>query len=324
MQKSSKGAVAATVVITLLSLLVWVLLIATLSDLGHSDAAGNGMAEAFAGIEIVVLWVMLGILLLVTGIAGAMPLPAVLAAVILLPASGGAALIALGLLSSNDVPPFLWPIVVPALVPPLIIGFSVWTLVPKSRAIPAEFAIGAAWGTTLVLCLALWPMQQMRDRYEEHLAALDAKWADDFARLAPDAPLWEWTPFLDTHDYTREDAVLHAIGKLDRRQADAEVMLDRGDFPLRYLGSMELDPTQSICDKARALLRRQVPPLILATANSKPYANIFSQVEAALSAMRWLSSHGCPCVAEATAWEAMARNYRDANFDVVELKEMHQ
>jgi hypothetical protein len=324
MPTPSKGAVAAAAVISLLGLLMWAAMIATLSDLGHSDAAGNGMAEAFAGIEIVVLWVLLGILLLVTGIAGVMPWPGVIAAVVLLPASGGAALLALDLLSNNDVPPFLWPIVVPVLAPPLVIAFSFWTLLPSLRAIPTRLAVGVAWGATLALCLALWPMQQMRDRYDAHLAALDAKWADDFARLAPDAPLWERTPFLDTRDYTHVDTVLLGIGKLDRRQADAELMLERGDFPLRYLGSMELDPTQEFCDKARALLRRQVPPLILTTANSKPYMDIFSQVEAALSAMRWLSSHGCPCASEAAAWEAMAKNYRDANFDVVELKEMHE
>jgi hypothetical protein len=99
-------------------------------------------------------------------------------------------------------------------------------------------------------------------------------------------------------------------------------MLERGDFPLGFLGRIDLAPTPAICDKARALLRRQVAPLVLQTPKSKPFSEIAWPVANALAAMRWLVGHDCSCDDESQAWEAMAKGYRDTNFDVVELREL--
>jgi len=99
-------------------------------------------------------------------------------------------------------------------------------------------------------------------------------------------------------------------------------MLERGDFPLGFLGRLDLTPTPSICDKARALLRRQVQPLVLQTPNSKRFSEIAWPVANALAAMKWLVGHDCSCDAESQAWETMASAYRDTNFDVVELREL--
>ena len=118
MRTVPKGALIASVIISVVILLVWMLQVASLTGLGHSDAAGNGMAQGFTALEIILLWVMLAILLLVTGVAGRMPWPAAVAAMVLLPASGVAAMSALDLLADNDTPPYLWPIITPALVPP--------------------------------------------------------------------------------------------------------------------------------------------------------------------------------------------------------------
>jgi len=78
------------------------------------------------------------------------------------------------------------------------------------------------------------------------------------ARVPANAPLWDWTPFLDTQDSTRRAKVLDSIRSIDQRQAQAEAMLDRGDFPIGHLGSFDLDPTPALCEKARSLLRRPV------------------------------------------------------------------
>jgi hypothetical protein len=323
MPTASKTAIAASAVISLLILLVWAALISTLSDLGHSDAAGNGLAEAYAAIEIIVVWILLGVLLLVTGIAGEISWLTASAAAALLLASAFAAIKALGLLEDTSTPPFLWPIITPALVPPLVVALGFWTLLPALRAaIPAGWAVGFGLGVTLLLCVAQWPMLQARQSVEKHHAALSAKWATDFAHLSPDAPLWEWTPFLNTRNDIRQAQVLSGIRKLDRRQADAETMLARGDFPLRYLGQMDLDLTQSICDEARALLRQRVRPLMSPSPGSRPYTDVAEQVADALAAMQWLVGYGCSCDAESQAWEAMANTYRNPNYDVVELRDL--
>jgi hypothetical protein len=319
----SNGAIGFSIGISVLALLLWVLQVATLSDLSSSDAAGNGLAQAFTAIEIIILWVLLAILMIIAAVNGPMPALAGFAALLLVPASGIVAMTALGLLAQPRVSPFLWPIIVPALVPPLVVAFCFWTLVPSIRAvIPAAVATAIVWGATFVLCLAIAPMLYMRNLAEQHEAAAREKYAVDFASLPADSPLWDWTPFLATPDDTRKHDVLERIRHLDRRQSDAEIMLDRGDFPLGYLGSFNLDPTPAICDKARSLLRRQVAPLILKTPNSKPYADIGIAVADAVAAMDWLVGYGCSCDAESLAWETMAKAYRDTNFDVYRLAEL--
>ena len=107
--------------LSVLILLAWVGQLATLSDLSGSDPAGNALAQAFGALEIIVLWGLLAVLALLAATKGAMPRAAALAIIILIPASGFAAMTAAELLTAPDVAPFIWPIIIPALGPPLIV-----------------------------------------------------------------------------------------------------------------------------------------------------------------------------------------------------------
>ena len=321
--RPSTGAIVAGFGLAILALLLWVPALATLADLAGSDPAGNALAQAYAVFALIILWVLLAIVTLIAGIGGSIGWPLALAALILMPASGFAAMTAFDLLARPEVSPFLWPIVVPALVPPLVIAFAIWALLPPLRsAIPAAIAGGIVWCMILIVCIAVMPMQRMRYAADQQTEAAQAKYDADFARLPADAPLWALTPFLATPDETRQNAVLDRIHHLDRRQSDAEVMLERGDFPLLYLARFDLSPTPALCDKARGLLRQRVAPLVLQTANSRPYAVIAGEVEGAVAAMSWLIDYDCSCDAELQAWESMAEAYRDPNFDVVRLREL--
>jgi hypothetical protein len=314
------AAVGIGIGLSVLILLLWALTLATLADLAGSDAAGNALAQAYAAIELIALWLLLAALAGLAWLKGKMPGPAALAALILIPASGFAALEVLTLLAKPEVAPFRWPIVIPALVPVLLVMFCFWALLPRLRAaIPARAAAGAVWGAILILCLSILPFQQMRDRARAHEAAARDKYAADFANLPADSPLWSFIPFLATPDDTRSGKVLERIGQLARRQSDAEVMLERGDFPLRYLGAFDLTPTPALCDKARSLLRRRVAPLVLKTPKAKPYREIAAEVDGAVAAMNWLIDYDCSCDAESKAWEAMAKAYRDPGYDVYRL-----
>jgi hypothetical protein len=318
----SSKAIIAALVLSVLIVFVWAILISTSSSLGDSDPAGNGLAEAFAAFEVILLWLLLVAYLVLAGVNGVMPWPAGFAAAVLVPASGIAAMFALGLLADHLTPPFYWPIVTPALVPPIVVAFGFWTLLPQLRAaVPAWPAIGTAWGVVLLLCVAIWPLSQIREAARQHAREIQAKWSSDLAAMPADAPLWKWLSFLQSRNDIDVDPALDRIRKLNRRQGDAEVMLERGDFPLRYLGTLDLRPTQALCDKARALLRKQAQPLVLQTPNAKPYSDIAGTVAGALSAIQWLVGYGCPCEVEAQAWETMAKAYRDPNFDVVSLRE---
>jgi hypothetical protein len=148
----------------------------------------------------------------------------------------------------------------------------------------------------------------MRDRAVQQVTAAREKSAADFARLADNSPLWAWVPFLNTPDQTRANAVLDRTRSLERR-----------DFPLDYLGRFDLTPTRSICDKARALLRWQIAPLVLKTPNAKRYAEIAEPVAGALAAMKWLVGYDCACDAESPAWETTVKAYSDTNYDIHEL-----
>jgi len=318
--KASPGAVAACIALGAFSLLLWTLLLPSLANLAASDAAGNALAQAYAAIATIVLWVLLAVLVLIGWIKGEMPAPAALAALILVPASGYAALTAMDLLSRPGVPPHFWPIIIPAFIPPLIVSFCFWALVPSLRAvIPAGFAACFVWGAVLILGVSIVPMGHIRNLADEQEAARLAKYDEDYARLPPNAPLWDLAPFLETRNETKVHAVLDRIRSLDQRQSQAEIMLDRGDFPLGYLGRFDLDPTPAICDKARNLLWRRVEPLVLKTRDSEPYFKIFFDVADALAAMKWLVGYECSCDAESLAWESMAKDYRNTNFDVVDL-----
>ena len=130
-----------------MALLIWAVTLATLSDLAGSDAAGNGYAQAYAAIEIIVLWGLLALIALIAGVKGAMAWPSAIAAAILIPASGIVAFEVLELLSRPSLPPFLWPLVIPAAVPPLVLVFSFWTLIPSLHTvIGPRLAGGFVWG----------------------------------------------------------------------------------------------------------------------------------------------------------------------------------
>lgn len=321
--RASSGAIAFAAIVACVTGFLWLFQIAALSDLGGSDAAGNALSQALTAIVVLAVWVLLALLMIIAAVGGRMPWPLALPALVLIPASGFAAMAALDLLATRYLPPFRWPLIVPVLVPPLVVAVCFWALLPALRArIKAVSAGGFVWGSILLLCVAMVPLQNVRSDLLGREAARVEKAAADYANLPADAPLWEVTPFLITRSSSVEQAVLERIRHLDRRQSDAEAMLERGDFPLGYLSRIDLDPTPSICEKARAQLRRDVGLLVLAKSKSKPYVEIAQPVADAVTAMRWLVGYGCSCDAESEAWQSMAEAYRDPRYDVVELREL--
>jgi len=322
-KKLSPGSVGLAAGLSILALLFYALQLTTLANLAGSDAAGNGYAQAYAAIEIIFLWILLSALVLIAFLKGAMPAPAAVVALILVPASGFVAFGALELLSRPAISPHLWPIVLPALIPPLIVAYCFWALLPGMRArIPARIAGATIWGAVFLLCIAILPFQAVREQADNLVALANEKYEAALAKMPPDAPLWDWVQFFNTRNETRLGEILDGIKKNDRRQSDAELMLERGDFPLRFIGRLDLTPTPALCDRARALLRKRVAPLMLATPQSKPYSDVAGQAYDALTAMTWLIGYDCDATAEAQAWETMANAYRDTNFDTVELREL--
>ena len=318
----SPGAVALAFGLSVLALLFYALQIATLTDLASSDAAGNAYAQAYAAIEIIFLWALLAAITFTAFLKGDVPKPALAAAVVLVPASGFVAFEVLELLSRPYQPPHLWPLVIPALIPPLVVAYCFWALLPGLRAkIHPHVAGGVIWGAVLILCFAIVPFDQARRAADEKDAAALQKFDDDYASLPADAPLWKLILFLETRNSNKQSEVIDRIRKRDQRQSEAELMLDRGDFPLSYIGRFDLTPTPVLCDKARALLRKRLEPLVLKPGERKPYSVIAGPVGEAADAMEWLSGYDCAVDAESVAWENMTKAYEGSDWDIHRIVE---
>ncbi len=212
---------------------------------------------------------LLGILVLIAAVKGEVPPAVLIAALVLILLSGLASGAAMDLLTRPRVMPFRWPIITPALVPPLVIAFCFWALIPSLRAVVPIWPVAATvCGRILILSVAIGPMRHLRQQFEAQLAATYAKVDAEFASLPADAPLWDLLPFLDGRsDYQLEQQVRARMSTLPRRQSDIDAMLDRGDFPFEKLNlqSLDLDLTPTLCDKMRAALRQRLAPLVLKT-----------------------------------------------------------
>jgi hypothetical protein len=319
-KKPSDGAVAAIIVLSVVAGLLWLLHLATVATLGHSDAAGNGIEEAYAAIQLIALWSLLTIMTGIASLKGSASRPAMAAALVVVPASGFVAMAAADLLTRSHLSPYLWPIVIPAAVPPLAVLWCIFALRERTRI--SDTAVGALPAVVLAVCLLIQPLSRLRQAVDDAETARLEKYDADLARVPENAPLWDWTPFLDTQDGTKRDMVLGRIRSIGQRQAQAEAMLDRGDFPIGELGSFDLDPTPGLCEKARSLLRRRVEPLVPKTPGTRPYSDIALQVADAVAGMNWLVGYDCSCDAESTAWESMAKGYIGTGFDIYRLADL--
>ncbi len=321
--KPSVAAVSIAIVLSIVILLQWGLLLVTVAGLGQSDAAGNGLAQAYAAIQIIILWALLTLLTIIAAAKGAAPKAVTVAALVVVPASGLVMSAAAGLLERPHISPYLWPIVIPALVPPLVVAWCLLVLLAvRVRAAISRTIAGILLAAIVAACVSIWPLSQLRKAVDDQEAARLKQYDSDLARVAANAPLWDWTPFLDTRDGTKREKVLDSIRKLDQRQTQAEAMLDRGDFPIGSLGYLDLDPTPAICEKARRLLGKRAETLVLTSDKAQPYSRIADQVSGAVAAMGWLVGYGCSCDAESRAWETMAKAYADPSHDVHRLAEL--
>ena len=306
--------------------LLWIGLIPSVFHPNSSDAAGNGMAEAFEAIFAILIWIMLAILLTIAGVKGEMPAWARALAVLLVPASGVAAVVA------GAIIPGLqrlhvdarWLVIVPALVPPLLIFYALWAYYPSIRAaVPAGVAGGVVWVLVAILSVVPWPMMSHKSRLDAEFRAASAKQADEvkvrFEKLTPDSPLWDWLPFLDDYRYG-SDTMKH-IRESATRQSDAEKMMDAGDYPLGRTGQLEMDATPEFCDKLYAYLEKKDQSLRLAVPQSKSVEAIAPEIDAAINDMIWLHDHGRDTRALGAAYFATAHTYKgDWGWNGVQLR----
>jgi hypothetical protein len=316
-------------ILVVVAVLLWVVLMANGADASSSDAAGRGLALAFGVLTAIVLWIVLAGLLVVAASKGGMPGAVKLLAVVLVPASAAACCVALELLSQSDLARSRLPIVVPVLGPLLIGGYVVWLRWPAAHAaVSSNQAAVVFVGGLAILSILPWPLRSARARAREvAMAPIVAAQRQEqeqqaeadrqqrlarFEKLGPDSPLWLWLEFTDSAGGLR-DRALEGISKLSHRQADAELMLEKGmGGPLLGVADLGLEATPRLCELARKYLRERIAFSLAKDVATVPFSSDASQLGYFLDAMRWLVDHGCDLTAEIDGYDKSARRYPES------------
>ena len=321
--------IGAIVVLSIASL-PYMVMLANLWDDPGTDAAGRGLAHAFAAIVGLILWILLAVLLVMGAARGRMPLAATLVAVILLPVAAWGTVEAAELYNRQNA----WPFLVPVLLPPLIAAYPLWALLPRLHGVlkplPTSLVLGLAIAALSVLPIAL---KTYRDRPDpERDARLAAEFkarqeaeerrfreekaqeAAAFAKLGPDSSLMDYQRFMDT---SVRDQAYRDMRKVKSRQADIVVLLQRkGLDGAPILIDLDLQPTAELCQAygtALASAASQISPKV-----RSDYGVAAMQLEYQLKTIQWLRAHDCnldqALTLAATNIRAVADSVRFKNF----------
>ena len=311
-----------------LTILLWVGEVMVAATINESDAAGNGLSFSFGVLMAGGLWLLIAVLLFTVAHRGLMPRSDQLAALLLVPASGAAAVAAFNLLRVRAVPAG-WPVAIIALAPALAIGYAVWVSWPSGRVILSpDIGSPLVWGIVSLLAVAPWPAlivharattsRQAADAAEQHAAEVRARQQaarenqEAYERLSPDSPLWEWLDVAGRGDVFRDQA-LEGARCLARRQADAETMLTSGRGSiLRELPQLDLASTPTICALCRPLLMKHAADWRTTVVSPPAYAERAESIEKYLPTMRWLQQHGCDLREAIAELETTVRSYPQA------------
>ena len=320
----------ADVVLLMLTMACWFVALVSLSQVVGRDVHGDAVvaqaiaffaALAFLGLT----WLWLGGLLLMASAGGAMPASAHLAALLLYPASAAGAAAAIYLVQD---PKQWWPVIVPALIPPITAGYVFALHRPELRALFAGRGSFAVGGVILLLSLAPWPSlfqtlarkSEQRAEHEraqqqwdiEEKARVRAENLLKLAAMSPDEPVMNWYGLLEDEGGVRAEA-FEKLRHVPRRQADIEDMLSWGvPKAMMLLPDLDLAPTPQLCASAHAFLRKRVRDSAQGpTDEPAPYTSE-GYVTESIAGIRWLISHGCDCDLSLAAIDAMVRTYKDS------------
>ncbi len=315
------------ILLLVLAVPLWIGVIACLFDLNNSDAAGNGLAQAFTAIYIFVLWAILAILLWIGSGRQGVPGWSAVAAILLHPASCAAAFALLHLQSQRD--ENRWMIVVPALAPPLLMLISACGVFPALlTGIPAS-GFAYAWGAVLCLSIVPWPcvaaLPGIKAEREAKREAMRIERRAAFGRLTAESPIREWMAFTERYDDPLYEAALKAMRERPNRQAEVEEMLAKGDgLAFRDLARLDITATPSLCRDANALLLSKAAGFHPSRQRGLMFKDIRVEVESYESPLGWLSENGCNVDSVLKTFSDAIRTYPDWDQGALILAHLEQ
>lgn len=301
----------------ILALLTYVVSLYSLWTMHGSDAAGNALAQAFAVLVSIGLWILLAVLLVITAVNGGAPAWWNTAALVLFPVCAISNFVAIALLRDN-LYQARWPLAVPALMPLLLLFVAL-----RPMTVPA-----ALWAVLAALSVLPWPALVYRTLYgrrDRERAAAEYKAAEpqrleqerlgrvaSFEKLDDSSPLQDWLEFTSSDDELR-DRALAAIRMSPRRQADAEQMMREGrTHVLLDLPDFDVQATPPICEGTRRAMRELVDFMQPSLNSSGPiYLSRNERIQLYRRGIAWAIEHGCECATELAAIEEAIRHFQD-------------
>src|SRR5271169_716463 len=175
-KSTSSGAAALGVVLAFIALLLTILVVAALSDLRGSDAAGNAMSQGFAALGLFALFALVAAVALLAALSGDMPQIGKIGTLILVALWFAASWGAFEMLSGPSTPAGQWPLAIPALGPPLIAAYCLWALISTLRAAAPERVAAVALAALALVCSAFLPLSMIHDAALEREAARVRDW----------------------------------------------------------------------------------------------------------------------------------------------------
>lgn len=306
--------IALIAILTGLAFLLWPAVASGNFSLHASDLAGNGLAAAYTVAATIGLWALLGTALLLAAGNSLLPSGSGWAAVVLVPLSFAAALAVTNLVSNHAA--YKWMALIPALLPPLMIAYLVWAIVPGLRAaIPWKPVTLVTWGFVLVLSLPPWrPLFGRLELRKAERAALEAQWAlkqAEFAKLTPASPIRDWMAFLKPGTQFQEDA-LRAIRGMANKQTAIESMLAHGDATgFAALWQVEVEPTEALCAGARKIIAKMALEFRPSSATAR-FRDVEVEMQSYEDTLSWLGRQRCAMGPELDALTAALKQYPDA------------
>jgi hypothetical protein len=311
-----------TVIVFIIAAFLYVGVMASVGDLQRSDAAGRGLAIGYGAVFGLGLWLALAILVLLAYVGGAMPRWVAAAMAVLLPLAGIATVFAAALYAETGG----WPILVPALLPPIVALYALALRIPAFAA-PAQvntIAVGA------VLVLSVVPLavsygrshpgaDELARRQAAAQAAQVAREQEErdartreiaaFKALDPDSSLRDYLDYLAPGDSRFKEAVAGAR-LVKSRQTDAVALLREGKLlHLQELWRLDLAPTAELCGAYAIALGAEAMKV---ERGRGAYLALAMDLERQLPNIRWLAGAACDLDAALTTLETNLRAVSDS------------
>ncbi len=325
--------IAAAVLIVLAGILT-VGVAANVASLHSSDAAGNGMADAFAWFQAVANWGILAILLLICSARGGFPGFSGVAMLIAFLFGMVAQVFALQILTASKVhgaAATLLPAVL-LMAPVLILVRAAWGIFPPFRtAVPELAGSWAPIGILILVCLIPFPFRSSyttertaaravaatarQESQAQKKAQDEQRIQETLAKIAAfpsDSNLFSAIEYCADPEPAIREAARAKARMFSKRQSDAEGFLAQShDATLRELPNFDLKATPAVCASAKKMLAGK--------AAVKPFDNDPIRIEDAereigqyVDSMRWLLANACDCKAEIAGMEEAVRRFANS------------